>query len=249
MNELKIFENPQFGEVRTTEINGEMWFVAADVCRVLEIVNNRDAVERLDEDEKGVALTDTLGGIQQLMTVNEPGLYSLVLRSRKPEAKAFKRWITHEVIPSIRKHGGYLTPNRAAELLMDPDFIIKLATELKSEREARLRLLDDGRLETFASDREPLSVKITPPQEENMTIKDTAKQLGIKQRVFVDWLRFNHYLYQSRNKRLMPYANYDRSMFVVGECYSPSSTVDGIQTLITPKGRETLRLILDGQKP
>nr|WP_276561612.1 Bro-N domain-containing protein [Bacillus sonorensis] len=87
--------------------DGEPWFVAKDVCDVLEIKNNRDALSRLDDDEKGVALTDTLGGTQELTVVNEPGLYSLILRSRKPEAKQFKRWITHGVIPTIRKTGGY----------------------------------------------------------------------------------------------------------------------------------------------
>lgn len=105
MNELQIFESAQFGQVRTVQKDGEPWFVAADVCRALDVRNNRDALSRLDNDEKGVVLTDTLGGNQEMSIVNEPGLYSLVLGSRKPEAKAFKRWITHEVIPSIRRHG------------------------------------------------------------------------------------------------------------------------------------------------
>ena len=103
MNEVKIFENEKFGEIRTVVINGEPWFVAADVCRALEISNSRDAVQRLDEDEKGVVLTDTRGGQQSMTAINEPGLYVLVLGSRKPESKEFKRWITHDVIPTIRK--------------------------------------------------------------------------------------------------------------------------------------------------
>lgn len=101
--------------------DGEPWFVAADVCRALEISNSRDAMSRLDADEKGVALTDTLGGKQEMSIVNEPGLYTLVLGSRKQEAKAFKRWITHEVIPTIRKHGAYMTPEKVEEVLMNPD--------------------------------------------------------------------------------------------------------------------------------
>ena len=109
MTELQIFKNEQFGEIRTTVQNGEPWFVAADVCKALDIENNRKATNRLDDDEKGVTLSDTLGGKQKLTIVNEAGLYSLVLGSRKPEAKAFKRWITHEVLPSIRKTGGYIT--------------------------------------------------------------------------------------------------------------------------------------------
>lgn len=87
-------------------LEGEPWFVAADVCRALGLGNSRQTLSYLDDDEKGVITSDTLGGKQEMSTINEPGLYSLILRSRKPEAKAFKRWITHEVIPAIRKTGG-----------------------------------------------------------------------------------------------------------------------------------------------
>lgn len=106
-NKLQVFENSDFGKVRTIQQNDIILFVAADVCKALEIKNQRDAVSRLDNDEKGVVLTDTLGGKQNMNVINEYGLYNLVLTSRKPEAKAFKRWITHEVIPAIRKTGSY----------------------------------------------------------------------------------------------------------------------------------------------
>ena len=112
MNNLQIFTNVEFGEIRVIEANNEPWFIAKDVCDCLEIKNSRDAVSRLDRDEKDVVLTDTLGGSQELQAVNEYGLYTLVLSSRKPESKKFKRWITHEVIPSIRKHGAYLTDEK-----------------------------------------------------------------------------------------------------------------------------------------
>ena len=95
-NKLMTFENAAFGKIRTITIDGEPWFVAVDVCKALQIANSRDALTRIDDDEKGVVLTDTLGGKQEVTIVNEPGLYTLVLSSRKPEAKAFKRWITHE---------------------------------------------------------------------------------------------------------------------------------------------------------
>lgn len=107
-NQIQVFENTEFGKVRTVVIDNEPWFVAVDVCKALEIKNNRDALGRLDDDEKGVVSTDTLGGEQEVGVVNESGLYTLVLGSRKPEAKAFKRWITHDVIPTIRKTGGYV---------------------------------------------------------------------------------------------------------------------------------------------
>ncbi|MGG3624362.1 phage antirepressor [Bacillus gobiensis] len=108
MNRLqKVFQYQSF-QVRTIIKDNQPWFVTKDVCCILEIKNSRDAVSRLDGDEKGVVLTDTLGGQQELSVVNEPGLYTLILGSRKSEAKQFKRWITHEVIPSIRKTGGYV---------------------------------------------------------------------------------------------------------------------------------------------
>ena len=109
MNDLQIFENKDFGKVRTVTLNGAPCFVAADVCRALDIANSRDAVNRLDDDEKNtVVLTDGNRGNPNVTVVTESGLYSLVLGSRKPEAKQFKRWITHEVIPTIRKTGGYV---------------------------------------------------------------------------------------------------------------------------------------------
>ena len=138
MQEIRVFESAEFGEVRVVEIDGDPWFIAADVCRALDVKNGRDAVSRLDDDEKGVALTDTLGGRQEMAAVSEAGLYALVLSSRKPEAKAFKRWVTHDVLPSIRKHGAYMTEEILQKTLENPDFLIGLATQLKEEREKRL---------------------------------------------------------------------------------------------------------------
>lgn len=108
MNEIQVFSNEKFGQVRTVMQGGEPWFVAADVCKALEIGNTAQAASKLDDDEKGIISNDTLGGRQNMLAVNEPGLYSLVLGSRKKEARDFKRWITHEVIPTIRKTGGYV---------------------------------------------------------------------------------------------------------------------------------------------
>lgn len=138
MNEIQIYTNQRFGDVRAITKDGEPWFVAADVCRALDLGNSRMALTRLEDDEKGVILTDTLGGKQEMSTVNEPGLYSLVLGSRKPEAKAFKRWITHEVIPAIRKHGMYATPETVEAMLNDPDSMIAVLQALKEERQKRL---------------------------------------------------------------------------------------------------------------
>jgi prophage antirepressor-like protein len=137
-NKIQVFQNQEFGKLRTVEREGEPWFVAADVCNALELTNSRMAVDRLDADEKGVSSTDTLGGKQNMAIVSESGLYSLVLGSRKPQAHAFKRWVTHDVIPSIRRHGLYATPETAEKILGDPDFLIQALTELKQEREKRI---------------------------------------------------------------------------------------------------------------
>ena len=109
MTELSVFAFDSHA-VRVVLRDGDPWFVAADVCAALTIGNTAMALERLDDDEKGVSSIDTLGGMQQMAIVNEPGLYTLILGSRKPEAKRFKRWITHEVLPSIRKTGAYVDP-------------------------------------------------------------------------------------------------------------------------------------------
>ena len=123
-------------QVRTDYKDEAVWFVAADVCRVLELGNPTRTVERLDDDEKGLTTIKTLGGDQQMVVVNEAGLYSLILTSRKPQAKEFKRWVTHDVLPSIRKHGLYAVD----EVLNNPDLLISALMELKKEREEKKRL-------------------------------------------------------------------------------------------------------------
>lgn len=132
--QIQVFNNSDFGDVRTIIRDGEPWFVAADVCRALDV--DSTATRRLDDDEKGLHSTQTLGGEQNMTIVNEPGLYSLVLSSRKPEAKAFKRWITHDVIPAIRRHGMYAID----DIIANPDLGIAALQALKEEREKRQAL-------------------------------------------------------------------------------------------------------------
>lgn len=135
MNDLKIFENPSFGQVRTMLREGEPWFVAADVCRVLDISNPTDALRRLDDDERA---RFNLGRQGEANIINEPGLYSLVLGSRKPEARAFKRWVTHEVLPAIRMYGGYVTPQGIEALMMRPEMLDRMAKAIvRRERPER----------------------------------------------------------------------------------------------------------------
>lgn len=140
MNELKIFNSPEFGQVRTITLDGEPWFVGKDVADALGYSNSRDALARHvdDEDKTSVVIPDTGSNYKSKTTlINESGLYSLVLSSKLPTAKQFKHWVTSEVLPAIRRHGAYLTPEKVEEVLLNPDTLIKLATELKAEREAR----------------------------------------------------------------------------------------------------------------
>lgn len=140
MNSLIPF-NYNSNQIRIIVKDGEPWFVAKDVCDILEISNGRDAVSRLDEDEKNtVVITDGTPGNPNMTIISESGVYALVFTSRKEEAKNFKRWVRKEVIPSIRKHGAYMTPETIEKVLLNPDTIIQLATALKEERQRRLAL-------------------------------------------------------------------------------------------------------------
>ena len=195
MNQLQVFNNTEFGQVRTMMISGSPWFVAKDVCECLGITKHRDAVSRLDGDERGSVEVDTLGGTQQMAAVNEYGLYSLVLSSRKPSAKAFKRWITHEVIPAIRKHGAYMTGETLEQALTSPDFLIRLATELKTEQEARR--LAEAQIE--ADKPKVLFADSVAASHGSILVGELAKLLNqngidIGQNRLFNWLRENGYL-------------------------------------------------------
>lgn len=137
MSELQIFQNAEFGSVRTATIDGEPYFVGKDVATILGYSNPRDAISKhVDDEDKGVAKCDTLGGRQEILFINESGLYSLILRSQLPAAKRFKRWVTSEVLPAIRRHGMYATE----ELIANPDLAIAAFQALKAEREKRIAL-------------------------------------------------------------------------------------------------------------
>jgi len=138
MNDDLIPFQYQDHQVRTISKNGEPWFVLKDVSEILSIQNHKDISSRLDIDEKGVDAIDTLGGVQYMTTVNESGLYNVILRSDKPEAKQFRKWITSEVLPSIRRHGMYATPTTIESMISDPDTMIQTLTALKNERTARI---------------------------------------------------------------------------------------------------------------
>lgn len=182
-NKLTVFNNEEFGDIRVVEINSEPWFVAADVCRALELTDTSKSVGRLESDEKGTNLIRTPGGEQNLLVVSEPGLYSLIMSSRKPEAKAFKRWITHEVIPSIRKHGGYLAISEKDDDMAIFYRALHLAEQRMKEREERLKEqaeLIEAQAEMIDAYKPKVEYCDTILQSENsMTVTQIAMDYGL----------------------------------------------------------------------
>lgn len=141
MTDLQIFNSPEFGAIRTIEKDGEPWFVGKDVATALGYEKPTDAVRKhTDMEDRGISKMETPSGIQEMTIINESGLYSLVLSSKLPTAKKFKRWVTNEVIPSIRKHGAYMTPETLEKVLLSPDTLMQLAQNLKDEQEKRKAL-------------------------------------------------------------------------------------------------------------
>lgn len=237
MNKLQVFTHETFGGVRMIERNGEPWFVAADVCDALEI--HRTQTRRLDEDEKDVHLTHTPGGAQEVTIVNESGLYSLIMGSRKPEAKAFKRWITHEVIPTIRKHGMYATPTTLEQMIADPANAIKLLTALKEEQERRKELESkvaaDAPKVLFANAVETSDTAILVGQLAKI-IRQNGVEIG-QNRLF-KWMRENGYLLKHHNTPTQ--YSMERGLMEIKErtINNPDGSVRITQTpMITGKGQ------------
>ncbi|MBQ7600028.1 MAG: phage antirepressor [Clostridia bacterium] len=249
-NDLIIFENAEFGRMRTFLKNGEPWFVAVDVCRALDIRNNRDALSRLDDDEKGVDLIDTPGGKQKATVVNESGLYTLVMGSRKPETKAFKRWVTHEVIPSIRKYGAYATDAVLDELgarpEIVPDFIRLLKEENAKARAARKELAKVQRENALLRPKADYYDTFVSP--ENLTcISYTAKELGVELTKFVGYLLDHGYVFRDRYRdgRIFAKAGKKNSrLFETRDFYLPSGRKSEY-TLVTPEGKAYFKSILE----
>ena len=197
MNELQIF-NYNGNEVRTIQKDGEPWWVLKDVCDVLNIENHKDLPKRLEDDEVGrfdLPHPQSRNKTLEMLCINESGLYNVILRSDKPEAKPFRKWVTSEVLPSIRKHGAYMTPQKIEEVLLNPDTVIQLATNLKTEREKRMELErqaeKDKPLVAFAN-----SVSVAKTSILIGELAKLLKQNGIEmgQNRLFTWMRKNGYL-------------------------------------------------------
>lgn len=235
-NKLMIFENDAFGKVRTLNLNGEPWFVAVDVCSVLDLSNPTIAVSRLDEDERAKF---NLGRQGDATIVNEPGLYTLVLGSRKPEAKAFKRWITHEVIPAIRKHSVYITDEKLKLFAEHPELLDALMKSLYAAHAENLR---------HRAERQTLLPKADyydafMDADGCTNLRTTAKELNVPERWFARFLQQTGFLYRSPAGNLMPYAiPRNRGLFRVRDYVRNGH--GGAYTLITPMGKSLFRELL-----
>ncbi|VTT01620.1 phage antirepressor KilAC domain-containing protein [Streptococcus dysgalactiae] len=245
--ELQIFKNEQFGEVRTATINNQIYFNLNDCCQILELSNPRKTIERLNKDGVTTSdIIDSLGRTQQANFINESNFYKLVFQSRKPEAEKFADWVTSEVLPSIRKHGAYMTEQTLEQALTSPDFLIRLANELKEEKDRSRQLeAEKSILSVENMVMKPKADYFDDLVDRNLltSFRETAKQLKVKERRFIQFLLDKKYVYRDKKGKLMPFADKNNGLFEVKESVNEKTNWAGTQTLITPKGRETFRLL------
>lgn len=239
MNEIQIF-NYNSNEVRTIQKNGEPWFVLKDVCQILGLGTPAKVAERLDPDEKGVNQIHTPGGKQEMTCINESGLYNVILRSDKPEAKPFRKWVTSEVLPSIRKTGGYIA---GQEQMTDAELMaaaLLVANRQIKERDARI-----SELSVQNAIMQPKADYFDELVDRNTltNFRETAKQLKVPPRAFVRFLIEKKYIYRDKKGRLLPYEEKNKGLFEVKETVNQKTQWSGVQTLVTPRGRETFRLL------
>ena len=246
-NQITVFASDKFGDVRIVQIGSEPWFVGKDVATALGYGEGKSlanaVANHVDVEDKGVTKMMTPGGKQNVTIINESGLYSLIMSSKLPQAKEFKHWVTHEVLPSIRKHGAYLTDNALEEALTSPDFLIKLATQLKEEKEARLeaeKKIEEQKPKVIFADAVSAS-------KTSILIGDLAKlirQNGVEvgQKRLFEWLRQNGWLMKSGNSKNMPtQRGMEMKLFEVKEgSYVDSNGVNVVTktTKVTGKGQQ-----------
>ena len=241
MNKIKIFENPEFGNVRTTLIDGEPWFVGKDITDILKYRNgSRDINRHIDEDDRQKMMIFDGNQMKETTVINESGMYALILSSKLPSAKRFKHWVTSEVLPAIRKTGRYEEPLTGEELmaraLVEAKNVLNDLKIKNSELTVENQILKPkGEYFDELVDRNLLT---------NLT--DTAKEIGIKRKDLISFCLDNRYLYRAKKKgTLVPYQKHvTDGLFELKECFNEKSTWKGLQTMVTPKGRETFRLIL-----
>lgn len=250
MKDLKIFNNKEFGEVRTSVINDEPYFALNDVCRILEISNPSQAKTRLNKD--GVIsneVIDSMGRTQQANFISESNLYKLVFQSRKPEAERFADWVTSEVLPAIRKHGAYMTDGVIERTLTDPDYLIMLATNLKEEKAKRA--LAEAQNEKnkpkvlFADTVSASSRSCLMGELAKMISQEAIRQGRINEKIgqnkLFAWMRNNGYLCKSGERKNQPLQQYvEQGLFEMKKgsyVDSKGANVITTTTKVTGKGQ------------
>lgn len=249
MTEIQLFNSPQFGGIRTLTENGKTLFCGKDVASALGYTDTINAIKQHCHGVVKRHLTDSLGRKQETNFIPEGDLYRLITHSKLPDAEKFESWVFDEVLPSIRRHGAYMTPETLEAAILNPDTMIKLCTALKDEQDKRKAL-------EIANSSLTVQNQIMAPKAEyfdelvdrgvNTSIRESAKQINVKEKAFVGFLTDHKYLYRDKKGKLMPYAQYANDLFVLKECLNEKTNWGGTQTLITPKGRETFRLLMRG---
>lgn len=242
MNEMQIFRSPDFGEVRTVEENGTVLFCGSDIAKALGYTNPSKALSDHCRGDltKRYPIVDALGRTQGAIFITEGDIYRLAARSKLPGADAFERWIFDEVIPSVRKNGGYLMgqDTMSADELMARALMV--AKKTLADREARISALtvQNAILAPKAEYFDELVERNTLTN-----FRETAKELGIAPKKFVQFLLDRKYIYRDQKGKLLPYESKNDGLFEVKETYNEKTKWSGTQTLVTPKGRETFRLL------
>lgn len=190
--EVEVFSHKDFGQIRTIQIEGEPWFVGRDVAIALGYAKPQNAIPKFvdTDDTLKRGITDNLGRVQSTTVINESGVYALVLGSKLESAKAFKRWVTHEVIPSIRKHGAYLTPQKIEDAILNPDVIINLALQLKAEKQKNAELTAKAAYYDMVAG-----------ASGSTNFRDTAKMLGLSEKKFIETVLGEKYCYRAVDKK------------------------------------------------
>lgn len=241
MNEVKIFKNEKFGQVRTVIIDGEPWFVGMDVARALGYSKTNDAIRTNVniEDTATAGVSDANNHTQQMTVINESGLYDLIFESRLPSAKAFRHWVTSDVLPSIRRTGGYaLQSVPDSYTIEDP---VERAKRWIEEQEEKLALEEQLR------EAEPKVGYFDSLVDSKLltNFRDTAKELGYSQTEFTGWLLVNGYVYKDSKGIIKPYEPYRKQgLFEMKDFKNPYNGFSGTRTYVTVKGKNTFRLLM-----
>lgn len=249
MNELMIFNNPEFGEIRTIEEDGKVLFCGSDVAKALGYAKPQNAIDRHCKGalKRGIPHPQSPDKTIEMNFIPEGDIYRLAAKSELPGAERFESWIFDEVLPSIRKHGGYLTPETLEAAILNPDTMIRLCTALKDEQDKRKALeVANSALTVENQVMAPKADYFDQLVDRNLltNFRETAKQLEVPPKKFVDFLLDKKYIYRDKKGKLLPYEEKNNGLFEVKECFNEKTQWSGVQTLVTPKGRETFRLLM-----